>query len=77
MSIIFKEKKQIFMNVADISKEANSGDFAVKTSFTNNTLSFVPSTQNFVNSAFSVKCSPSSQPMYFAEASAAKQNLTF
>lgn len=65
------------MNVADISKEADSGDFAVKTSFTNYTLSFVPSDQSFVNSAFSVKCSPSSQPVYFAEASAAKQNLTF
>lgn len=35
------------MNVADTSKEADSGDFAVKTSFTNDTLSFVPSAQKF------------------------------
>lgn len=35
------------MSVADTSKEADSRDFAVKTSFTNNTLSFVPPAQKF------------------------------
>lgn len=35
------------MNMADLSKAADSGDFAIKTSFANNSLSFVPSAQKF------------------------------
>lgn len=48
LPLLFSRKRsKKFMNVADLSKEADSGDLAVKTSFTNNTLSFMPSAQKF------------------------------
>lgn len=48
LSLLYSRKRsKKFLDVADLSEEADSGDFAVKTSFTNNTLSFVPSAQKF------------------------------
>lgn len=48
LTLLYSRKRsKKMMNVVDISKEADSGDFAVKTSFMNNTLSFVPSPQKF------------------------------
>lgn len=42
-----KKSKCPFMNVTDVCEDTDSGDLADKTSFTNNTLSFVPSAQKF------------------------------
>lgn len=42
-----KSSKCPFMNVTNLCEEADSGDLADKTSFTNNTLNFVSSAQKF------------------------------